>query len=376
MKSKKTTGLVAAAFGLVAFFSVEAAAQIPAPTVSASAFGNTVTIDVALPPGALTYTLSVGTSSGASNVAVVTLPALAQFTHIVVNAPSGTYFLRAQAFAGAIQTPVSSEATVTAGSACTTTPAAPTVAVNVANAEVTVSWNAEPGAQVYQVLYSRFAGVTEFAEAVAGTSVTRIAPSTGNFFVKVRVATACGTATSVEMPLTVTSLALGSGPRTPDPAPGQLLPMPSYANAVVQDIARRYAGDLAAHSGPACKSNNTWLFKLIRELRKYDSRWGMNWKRGWVDTTFSTDVVTYNGTAGPDATAQQVYLSDVLSAECEANVPVFNWQVITQNTWNVWNTPDRSLCANRYCAAWTITPYLLAGFPATSPADEREKEQQ
>jgi hypothetical protein len=115
------------------------------------------------------------------------------------------------------------------------------------------------------------------------------------------------------------------------------------------------------------------LFKLVRELRKYDSRWGLNWKRGYTNTQFSTDIVTFNPGAVPDVGAQEIYLADVLSAECEGNVPVFNWQAVTQVTWQAGRD---GLCANRYCAEWTLAPYLAAGFPATSPADAREKEQQ
>jgi hypothetical protein len=373
MNFKKTTGLLAAAFGLVALFSVEASAQVP--TVTASAVGNTVTIDVSLPPGAVGYTLFVGYSPGGSLVpGGINLPA--NITHIVVNAPSATYYLRARAIGfvngGFIFGPESANVSVVAGSQpCASAPAAPTLSVNVANAEVTLNWDANPAQAMYEVGWSRFSGTTEFGDSTTSNTFTRVAPAVGSYFARVRTRTACGlSAFSNEVAFQVTNLALGSGPRTPDPPPGQLLPMPGYAPAVVQEIARRYPGDLAV----ACKGRNAWLFKLVRELRKYDSRWAMNWKRGWYNSEYSSDIVTYNGTNGPDVTATHVYLADVISGECESNLPVFNWQNVTQNTWNAARL-NPGACGNRDCAAWTLVPYLNAGYPATSPADEGKKEQ-
>ena len=73
--------------------------------------------------------------------------------------------------------------------------------------------------------------------------------------------------------------------------------------------------------------------------------------------------VTYNPTNQPDATATEVYLADVLSGECESNIPVFNWERVTNETWRA-DADNPGACANRWCAAWTIAPYLAAGYPA------------
>jgi hypothetical protein len=363
MEFKKPTGLAAPVFGLVAFFSVEASAQ--APTVTATAIGNTITIDVALPPGTQTYTLGAGTASGQYNIRI--LPQIpATQTHAVLhNVPNGTYYLRA-----AVGSAISNEAQVTVGAAaCTSAPAPPVLTVNVANAAVTLNWDAAAGATRYEIGWSRAPGITEFGDVSSTNSITRYAPYLGTFYARVRTTTACGTSGfSNEVAIQVTSMGLGSGPRTPNPGPNQLLPMPSYASAVVQQIARQYAGDLAAHRGANCKGQNMWLFKLVRELRRYDSRWGLNWKRGYPGT-FSTDIVTYNPGAVPDVGATEIYLADVLSAECEGNIPVFNWQAVTQVTWE---SGRQGLCANRYCAMWTLEPYVAAGFLA----DEGEKKEQ
>ncbi len=449
MNWKKTTGLAAAVFGLVAFFSVEASAQAPTvtataigntitidvalppgtqtytlgagtapgqynirilpqipatsthavlhnvpngtyylraavgtaisneaqvtvgapssaqgPTVTATASGNTITVDVALPPGTRTYTLGAGTASGQYNIGIVPqIPAM--FTHFVLTVPNGTYYLRA-----AVGSAMSNEVQVTVGvPACTSAPTPPVLTVNVANAAVTLNWDAAAGATRYEIGWSRVPGITEFGDVSSTNSITRHAPYVGTFYARVRTTTACGTSGfSNEVAIQVASMGVGSGPRTPDPGPNQLLPMPSYALAVVQQIGRQYAGDLAAHRGPNCKGQNMWLFKLVRELRRYDSRWGLNWKRGYAGT-FSTDIVTYNPGAVPDVGATEIYLADVLSGECESNIPVFNWQAVTTETWNAGRA---GLCANRYCAMWTLDPYVAAGFLA----DEGEKKEQ
>lgn len=146
-----------------------------------------------------------------------------------------------------------------------------------------------------------------------------------------------------------------SGGRAADPPPGQLLPVPGYGESVVMDVARRYPGQLAR----ACKTNHEWLFILLNELRKYDSRWGLNWKRGNAGD-MSSDVVSYNPTNGPDEGNGQVYIFDVIGAECEANRPTFIDG--TQATWAARGNP---MCgAGTYCVKWTIQPYLGAGFPA------------
>lgn len=146
-----------------------------------------------------------------------------------------------------------------------------------------------------------------------------------------------------------------SGGRAADPPPGQLLPVPGYGESVVNDVARRYPGQLAR----ACKTNHEWLFILLNELRKYDSRWGLNWKRGNAGD-MSSDVVSYNPTNGPDEGNGQVYIFDVIGAECEANRPTFIDG--TQATWAARGNP---MCgAGTYCVKWTLQPYLQAGFPA------------
>ena len=67
---------------------------------------------------------------------------------------------------------------------------------------------------------------------------------------------------------------------------------------VVAAVGCAYPGDLrnscVEHGG-----TNLWLFRLVQELRRHDTRWGLNWKRARVGD-MSQDVVTYNYSADPD----------------------------------------------------------------------------
>jgi hypothetical protein len=146
---------------------------------------------------------------------------------------------------------------------------------------------------------------------------------------------------------------VGRGPRTPDPEPGTRLPVPDYGLDVVLSTASMYPNELRN----ACKDDHRFLFHLVEELRKIDSRWGLNWKRGDPNQGMSTDVVAYNPSDQPDEGNPRVYLFDVLRAECELNQP--GWSDITAGTWG---SRGNSLCgAGTYCTMWTLEPYLKAG---------------
>lgn len=370
MKCQKTVSRLTAALGLVVLFSVEAAAQVPAPALSVVAVGSVVTIDIGpipgVPPGLVEgHTLAVGTSAGGSEIGSLNLPA--SITHIVVTAPNGTYYLRVQAYAGALRSGISPDVSVTAGlPVCTAAPIAPVVIPTVTGGTITLDWTAVAGASHYDVMWGQVSGVTLLTDTVSTIKHSRYAGMLGNFFARVRVTTPCGSAESAEVPFTIETLA-GSGQRTPDPPPNRLLPMPGYAAAVVEEIARTYRNDLRV----ACHNNTTWLFKLLRELRRHDTRWGLNWKRGNLppNGSMSVDIITYNPTADPDNGAQEIYLADVISGVCETNRAVFNWEEVTRVTWAAGRAGSPA-CGNRYCASWTIAPYLAAGYPA----DEKKEQ--
>jgi hypothetical protein len=348
MNRRKTTGLAAAVFAAIGLFATDAAAQ--APTLSATAVADTVTIAWSSLVGATGYNLTVTGSLEAS----VNLPA--SVTQIIVKAPAGTYRLRVRGLAGAIEGPLSNEALVTVGGAqpqpCSGAPVAPTLTAATSGLGVTLNWNAVPGAVGYAVQWSRFPGGTELIETTASTSATKYVGMVGTFYARVVTATACGQAVSNEVSFTLENTP-GAGPRTPDPAPGQLLPVPDYAEAVVFDMARRYPGQLSR----ACKNNHEFLYLLLRELRQRDTRWGLNWKRGDRNQGMSSDILAFNPTNGPDEGNGQVYIFDVIGAECERNYPTFINQ--TSVTWSARGNP--ACGAGTYCTMWTLQPYLAAG---------------
>jgi hypothetical protein len=350
MKVITTTGLLTAA--LVLLGASDAAAQ--APTLSVSANGASVTINWTAVAGATGYNLVVSGSLTAD----VNLPA--SVTNIVVNAPPGTYSLRVRATAGGQAGPFSNTADVTVGGSpgpgpCT--PTAPTVTTAVNGGVVTVSWGAVPGAAGYQVQFSRFSGGTELVQSTTQTSYVQFVGMLGTFYVRVVALSTCGNATSSEQSFTITTLT-GNLPRTPDPAPGTLLPKPSYGQDIVIALSNQYRGDLL-NSCHETGGNNVFMFRVVNALRQRDSRWGMNQKRG--NQGLSQDIATYNPTALPDAQAQQIYLWDIIGGHCGSN-PTWNWGDVTAATWQGGQTGAAG-CSNAWCALWYIPQeYFQRGF--------------
>ena len=373
---RKTSGLVAAVVGLLAIFATDAAAQ--APTLSVTAVANSVTIQWTPLPGVTGYTLGVGTAPGASNLADVNLPAFV--TRIVVKAPAATYYLRVRGFVGTLVGPNSNEAAVTVSDVPPPAPCAaitaPTVTAAASGLAVNVNWTPVAGAAGYQVQWSRNPATTELVETTTATSVAKNVGLAGTFYVRVLAANACG-ATAVSETATFT-LAGGGAPaptpipgirpspgnRAPNPPPGQLLPVPAYGEAVVMAMAKKYPAQLAR----ACKNNHEFLFLLLNEFRQYDTRWGLNWKRGNTGS-MSTDILAYNPTDQPDEGNGKVYIFDVIGAECEGNFPTFG--NATPVTWAAAGNP---ICgAGTFCTKWTLQPYLQAGLPAINSDEKNEK---
>ena len=314
------------------------------PYLNVTAAGSSVTIQWTPIAGAQGYNLQVGTAAGASNIGSINLPNL--ITRIVVAAPTGTYFLRVRAFAGGLVGPFSNEASITVGNSCVP-PTAPTATASVTGSNVTVSWNAVPNVLGYRVEFGQAPNTTALVQNVppTTTSFTQSAGGvTGTFYARVVAGNSCGTSTGNEVSFTIGGG--GSGPRTPDPPPGQRLPLPGYGPAVAQAVANAYRGDLQ-RSCVEAGGNNIWLFRLVQALRQHDSRWGLNWKRQ-VYGDMSQDIVTYNYAAGADEDTRNVYAVDVIVGHCGPS-PNWNWNDVTD--------------PNGAGARWTLLPYLAAGFP-------------
>lgn len=355
MKFVKGAGVLAAAFALVTVCASEAAAQ--QPSLDVTVIGTTVTVAWSPVAGASSYDVAV---SGSINT---TIQWPASSTRIVVAAPAGTYVVRVRGRAGAAEGPYSEPRTVTVG------PTGPcgqigglTATTSSTGPSVQVNWTATPGALGYRVEFSRFAGSTELTRTVSAdrTSFQQYIGMLGTFYVRVVAGNGCSTSTSNEVAFRIETLA-GPGPRTPDPAPGTLIPRASlgYALSIVTQVAAQFRGDLfnscREHGG-----NNVFMFRVVQALRQHDSRWGMNEKRG--NQGLSQDIVTYNPTNRPDNGESQVYLFDTISAHCTGRPDVW-FNDVTDGTWAAGQRGEPG-CATAYCARWTIDEYLRAGFPA------------
>lgn len=321
-------------------------AQAPpsAPTnFSASVAGTTVTLSAQLPPESLTGLLLVGGVTPGSSQGLLPLAVSAQNT--LTNVPPGVYYTRLVAVNNGGQSPASNEVQIVVSAPTCGAPAVPVVNAQVAGVGVVVSWGAISGAVAYRVDVATSPGGAAVASQVVGPQTTAVsnpnAPA-GTFYVKVTAASACGlTATSSEVPVTVVR---GSN-RTPNPPPGQQLPLPNR-DSVVQEVARQYPGDLR-NSCVSSGGNNVWLYRLVQRLRQEDTRWGLNWKRGRVGD-MSQDVITYNWGSENDEGTRQIYVLDIIGGHC-GPTPGPAWNNVTG--------------VGGADAIWTLQPYLQAGFP-------------
>jgi hypothetical protein len=210
MKLSPVTRLLAAGIALVALMSSEAIAQPEfTPTLTITTTGNTVDIQwtpIAIAP---TYELFAGSTPGGSDIVPgITLPAslLPNPPRLVVpNVPTGSYYVRVRAAAGAIKGPFSNEVHVPVGLVPCVPGTAPVLGVTVNGQLANVTWTPVPGTIQYRVQWSRFTGVTELEDSPQTTTAAQmLVPLNGNFFVRVVADTnGCGAATSNEAPFTI-----------------------------------------------------------------------------------------------------------------------------------------------------------------------------
>lgn len=114
--------------------------------------------------------------------------------------------------------------------------------------------------------------------------------------------------------------------RTPDPGPGQQLPLPNMA-AIVQQVAAQNPN--AVRNSCQDAPGGSWEFMdlVVDALRAFDTRWGYNCKRGNCPD-YSLDVIDYHWGPGPDEGSPDVYAIDVLLGHCGPN-PTPTWIDIT-----------------------------------------------
>jgi hypothetical protein len=208
----------------------------------------------------------------------------------------------------------------------------PTLAASVNGTLVTIQWSPIPGALAYdaEVTGSLTGGITVgshttsyMVSAPPGTYTIRVRARAGDLvgpFSNVVTITVGGPAAPAPSPVPPPT-----GNRTPNPAPGTILPLPSYGPSVVNALAAAFPGALRNSCG-----NNEFLLRLVYQLRQMDTRWGFNWKRGNIGD-LSQDVVTYNFGSGPDENTTEVYIIDVIFGHCGGN-PGPNWADVTGAT--------------------------------------------
>ena len=312
-------------------------------------------------PGATTYEVFVA--------GVPTSPFSTPFTSVVVNpAPAGTYIVQVRGRDGGTVGPLSAPVTIVVGGGAAPgcdAVGAPTVTVATAGMTVNVNWAAVPGAIGYRLQVGTSPGTTQFQRdfGAGETGFGSAIPFIGTFYLRVIAGNACGAlAPSAEQAFTIGAATPGpaptpsSGPRSPDPPPGQIIQRATlgYASAIINNMGSLYRGDLLN----SCTSH-TWLYRVVQALRQVDARWGLNYIRGHAPR-MSEDVVAFNPTAGPDEGAQQIYLFDIISGHCTGN-PQPWMNDVTDFTWFGGPARDWSICANQYCARWTLEPYIRAG---------------
>jgi hypothetical protein len=327
---------------------------VPAAPVGLQASLSGLTVNLSWGPGAgggapQAVVLEAGTFPGGANLGAMPLPLSTQVS--VPGVAAGTYFIRVYAANASGRSGASNEVRIDmpAGGGCTAPPAS-ALSVSVSGSTVSFAWAGVPGAAGYRLeVASGPSGPVLVSQSFgpATTAVSYPGAPAGTFYARVVSGSSCGAlSASAVTTFSVAGTPTGGGPRTPDPPPGQRLPLPNMT-AVVESVARAYPADLR-NSCRDTGGNNVWLFRVVEALRRYDTRWGLNWKRGNVGD-MSQDVVNYNFAAGPDEGTTNVYIIDVIGGHCGGN-PSAAWVDNTEAT-------RRGGTIGR----WTLQPYIAAG---------------
>lgn len=342
--------------------SNEVRVQLPAPPtapVNLQVVRNGTAIVAAWTPGtgggtATGYQLRVGLSAGATDA---TFPVVGT-TFAAGPVPVNTYYFRVVAVNAAGASAVSNEVPVSmpAGGACD---APPTVTFSqfTFSSFLSLSWAPVPGASGYLVSATQN-GVPLATDLPYPPNVTGIRQSVplATYTVTVKARFACGSTGPANTATVLVNGAPPPGPRTPDPAAGTLLPIPGYGLSVVTQLAAARP-DLVNTSCKQTGGNNRFMFEVVKELRKRDTRWGLNWKRGNFGD-LSQDIVAYNrgpatdegATTGPTTATFNISIFDMIVGHCGPQPGPF-FADVTGPTLD-----------GRTRAIWTLLPYIEAGY--------------
>ena len=300
-------------------------------------------------------TLSAGSAPGQSDVATLPIAPGTQFVVPVV--PTGTYYVRVSANnPGGTATSDEIELVMPVGGGCSAPPARQFTHTAFGR-YVRFDWAPVPGALGYFLDFATSPGGGIAARIPVPGNASRhsvIGAPLGTFYGKMTTVFACGSqATGAEVPFTLDG-APPPGPRAANPPPGGRLGLPNRFS-VVQQVAARFPREFRASCPTEHRGDtNRFLYELVRELRKEDTRWGLNWKRGGFGD-MSQDIVTYNYGSEPDEGTRQVYIIDIMFGHCGPN-PSPGWIDQTEATRNAGTI-----------GVWTLLPYLEAGYPISEP---------
>ena len=296
--------------------------------------------------------LFAGSTPGASDIGAFPVGLGTQLS--VPNVGAGNYFLRiAAANAGGLS-PASNEVLLQmpAGGGCSAPPARGFNATAFGR-YVQFGWQGVPGAAGYRLDFSQTPGgpttlSLPFGPATTGYAVTG-APL-GVFYGRMVSAFSCGAQTvGPEVAVTIDG-APPPGPRTPNPAPGQRLPLPNRlsvvnlvasrvpqrAAPVVPDGASRRVQPLSVRTGQGAPQGGQPV--------------GANWKRG-NRGDMSQDIVTYNYGSESDEDTTNVYIVDIMGGHCGGNPGPF------------WLDQTEGHPRGGTIGRWTLLPFISGRLP-------------
>ena len=206
MKLLKTAKVCALALATVVATEGVASAQTT-PNLAVNVVNNTVSLQWTPLPLAQGYQVVVGSGPGGSDIGMLPVPATITGGTLPFHVPDGQYWVRVRGVAGNQVGEFSNEVLVVVPNlAPCVSPSAPTVVPVVEGGNVTLHWAPVPGALGYQVQWSRFSGGTELTENTNAASHAKYVGMLGTFFARVVVGTPCGTATSAEVPFSITEI--------------------------------------------------------------------------------------------------------------------------------------------------------------------------
>jgi hypothetical protein len=339
--------------------------QVPAPPAAPTA------LNVARNGRGIIATWSPGTGGGTATgyrLIAATTPGGGDFVIPTVTtafgggpAPATTLYFRAVAVNAAGQSGPSNEVSVVMPEAGACDPAPPVPLTTFTfSGYLNISWPAIAGATQY-LLSAKRDGVEQgpFALPTSITRVGQVVPL-GTYDVSVKAVTSCGGQSPDNVVTVLNNGAPPPGPRTPDPAPGQVIDHRTlgYAKGVIDAYARERPDLVFASCVGRPGHTNRFMFDVVQRLRQRDTRWGLNIKR--CNEGLSQDIVAYNVSALPDegartnsrTTERNMRLWDMIANHCpNSGSPGPNFEDVTDITL------ERGACAQ-----WTLIPYIEAGY--------------